>query len=329
MKILHVGDIAFVGSKLCAELQNRGHQAELIAKKKFRHGATEGEDHIQYMKNFWDGLTLCGKHLDLYDIVHVHYLINWSALGAKTKAKTHNLLLHAHGDDTRPRNFIEKSIQQSVASSSSELLCSTPDLLNNVHWFKGEISYLPNPVSVGKVKRQNNQYKNRILIYTTLYKVKETEKLFPIISEMPLTFDIIASGPDLKYYRSAAPGNINFIKPFDRSCLFEELLRYPLILGGSQDGVIRVCELEAMALGVPTLFPFRYNEHYRQALPMAEVNAENILKYMGDDDFGEQQKQWVKKFHAVEVVVDQLLPIYERFLNKTRRFDEREKLLCS
>jgi hypothetical protein len=132
-----------------------------------------------------------------------------------------------------------------------------------------------------------------------------------------LEFDLFYAGPDKDYYRKIAPPNLHFLNPIKHDEIRSAISRYNLVIGGSQDGSIRMCELESMALGIPTLFPFKHNEFYAEPLPMFELNSENICKYYGNYDFGKDQKIWVKKYHNVSVVVDKLLHIYKEKILRT------------
>ena len=179
-----------------------------------------------------------------------------------------------------------------------------------------KLIYLFNPVEVPNKMPQTKTYKSRILIFTTLNKVKKVEKVFEIIKYLDYKFDLIDIGPDKEYYKNIAPKNVNFIKPIVHDKIKNELLKYKLIIGGSMDGTIRMSELEPIALGVPTLFPFKYNCAYSKPLPMPKFTAENIKKYFGDNELGKKQREWVKKYHNVKIVTDKLIEIYEDVLNK-------------
>jgi len=315
MKILHVGDISFVGSMLCREMRRRKLAAAVLSKA---GGPLRDlkDPWIVYRKNFMDELNLCGIDPQEYDVIHAHYLINWGSLGLRLKNIKRPILLHAHGADLFPSTPLHRFIQRAVAAQSKFMLYSTPDLLKALTWFKGRTIYLPNPVEIPELPEADRPFGKRILIYGTLYRFKKIETLFPRIEQLPYQFDLIDFGPDSEYTRRRLPKNAVMIAPFPKSQVNKELIKYKLVLGGSQDGSIRMCELEAMALGIPTLFPFRYNDFYKEPLPMPGDWLKDIGKYVGDRSLGQQQRQWVERYHRVEVVVDQLLQIYERVKNK-------------
>jgi hypothetical protein len=83
------------------------------------------------------------------------------------------------------------------------------------------------------------------------------------------------------------------------------------------DGTIRVCELEAMAQGIPALFPFQYHKTYPESLPMPELTAQNILNHSSDAELGSKQRAWVEKYHGSDTVVDKLISIYQSVTDKT------------
>lgn len=318
MKILHVGNIASVGYNLSKGLLKKGIKVDLISKRKSISSIGNVGRWIYYTKNKFDEFRLCGLDLQGYDLIHDHYLLNWGSLGLRFRNFKKPVILHAHGTDTRPHNPFLRLIQRYIATQSNLLLYSTPDLYENLSWFKGERKFLPNPVEIPSKIPKVKKYKDRVLLFGTLDKEKKWEKIFPLIKEWDFKFDIIESGLDLRYYKSIAPSNVNFIKPVKHEKIQDLLLKYPLIIG-QQGGSIGMCELEAMSLGIPTLFPFNYNSFYKTSLFMPKITKGNIKKYFSDDKLGKKQKEWVKKYHDVKVVSETLVKLYNDFLNSKRK----------
>ena len=310
MKILMVNDIASVGYNLSVELRRRGHDVTLTAKKKY------GMDYppwVYVYKNKIDEFLTGRKNKDEFDIVHDHYLLNFASLGTITKMrKNKKLLLHVHGSDTRPR-FGVKKLQNYLIHSSNTVLYSTPDLYNNI---PDDINrkFMPSPVEIPDTEKYKSIEKNnRILIFATLNRVKKIEQLFPVIKETDYGYDMIYIGPDRDYYRRIAPDNVKFVKPVERNKLNEFLSSYSLVIG-RQEGTLGVSELESMALGVTTLFPFGYPGHYDVPPPTFDATVENIETHFGDTNLGEKQREWVKEHHSVERVVDSLIGTYENII---------------
>ena len=311
MKILHVGDIAFVASTLSRRLNQKKHAALVLSKAKGEL-AYKSSQNIKVARNIFDELNLCRENLNAYDIIHDHYLINYFSLGLRLKNVNKPIVLHCHGSDTRPKNIIEKGIQRFVTGNHKFLLYSTPDLLENIQWFKGRCIYLPNPVDISDIAVQDRNKQERVLIFGTLNRLKETENLIGLIARSNLQLDIIDVGPDRKYFKHKMPKNVKFIKPVAQDEVTKLLSGYALVIGASQDGTIRTSELQSMALGIPTLFPFRYNDFYNESLPMPDDWQNNFEQYLGDRALGERQRQWVDLYHSTPVVVDQLVDIYNR-----------------
>jgi hypothetical protein len=170
-------------------------------------------------------------------------------------------------------------------------------------------------VEIPKKTLSRRKYKNRILICSTLNKVKRIESIFPIIKKLNYQFDIFDHGKNAIYYKKIAPKNINFIRPVAHSEIQNLILKHPLVIG-QQTGSMGVFELESMSLARPTLFPFKYNNAYSEILPMPEFNRASIVKYFGDANLGERQRSWVKKHHATNKVVRKLIFVYKKVLNE-------------
>ena len=307
-----INDEAGVGFRLSKQLIKKNYKVTLFAKNKKIYAYPKW---TKLYKNKFDEFILKRIKINDFDIIHINYLINWASLGLLLKKTKKQIILHAHGDDSRPTNVFTKLVQRLVASKSKILLYSTPDLYDSLDWFKGSKTFLPNPVSITKYSGKT-KYNRRVLVFGTLYKIKKIEKIFETIKNLDYQFDIIDIGPDKDYYKEIAPKNIKFINPIKNENIKKELSKYHLIIGGSQDGSIRVCELEAMSLGIPTLFPFKYNSFYPEPLSMPKFNEESIKKYYGDYELGKKQREWVSKYHGVKNVTDKLITIYMNASNK-------------
>ena len=316
MKILHIGNVSSVGFSLCQEFRRQGIEVDLISKNKSGLSYYKTYSWVYYVNNYWDEFCLKSISLKQYDIVHAHYLINLGSLAAALKVKNIPLVLHAHGDDTRPVTVLERCFQRYVASKSDILFYSTPDLLKNISWYKGNKYYSPNPFCIDREFLRKRTRNKKILIFGTLYREKKIERLFSFVKELTCEVDMLDAGPDVEreYYKRIIPKNVRLIPSVLRSNVPQMVANYSLVLGMSQDGSIRVSELEAMALGVPTLFPFVYNQLYAEDLPMMTLTQDNVSFLMNNDSLGEKQKQWVFKYHNVKNIVDQLVIFYKNVI---------------
>jgi hypothetical protein len=71
-----------------------------------------------------------------------------------------------------------------------------------------------------------------------------------------------------------------------------------------------------MQMGIPTLFPFNYNEFYDEPIPMEPINEETITRIMESNDcgLGERQREWVNKYHDLRKVTKSLISYYNKIL---------------
>jgi len=312
-RVLHINNIASIGYGLCKTLNEYGIEADLICRPSRSIGGKE--EWIHTVKGRLNELKLNKIKINEYDIIHCHYLTNFLSLSISLRNIDKPIILHAHGTDTRPQNILRKIWQRYVASKGDTLIYSTPDLQENLTWFKGEKIYLPNFSILKKENLEAEKYENRVLIHARLTKNKQFEKLFLLIKDLKLNFDLFKIGPAIHYYMEYTPDNITFIEPVPHTKIPTLLEHYKLILG-RQDGSIGVSELEAMSLGIPTLFPFNYNEFYEKPLPMPEMTSQNILGNFGNYKLGEKQKNWVDEYHNIRKVTKRLIEIYARKLDE-------------
>jgi len=118
MRVLHVGECAFVAENLVKGLNEEGVEAEHLNKP-------------------WS-LPQCKE----YDVVHVHYPHHFWKLFVEKRTKYEKLVLHWHGDDLR--HFACRAYLKKHFLDNSDLnLVSTPDLQDKLE----DAVLLENPVN--------------------------------------------------------------------------------------------------------------------------------------------------------------------------------------
>ena len=314
MKIVHVNNTAGVAKFLCTELRRKKHEVRLFTKTAVSVVYAYPEEWVSTLKNAYDAATLRKIDQSHPDIIHCHYLLNKVTFLTALLHRNKPIIYHAHGSDTRAKSLFLRLMRKILLRKAKHLLYSTPDLKYNLSWFRGDKIFLPNPIQVPEYMPYEPLYKERILIYGTLYRLKKIDQILDLVSTLPYHFDIIDWGPDREYFSKRFPSNVTPVPVVKHADVSNFLRKYPLVIGASWDGTIRMSELDAMALGVPTLFPFKYNQAYMKPLPMPELTAKAIQAHIGDFELGRQQRAWVKEFHSVEVVVEKLLAIYQKVL---------------
>ena len=126
MKVVMVGDCAFVGFELARELRKRGHQVTHIT---FNHYSR-----LRFLKALPVPLQLA---FDDCDLVHAHYA-RFPLYAAWLSGKP--FVAHCHGSDIRGG---VSRFKKYCFSKAEKVLVSTPDLLSQLP----DATWLPNPVS--------------------------------------------------------------------------------------------------------------------------------------------------------------------------------------
>lgn len=126
MKILMLGDCAYVSYELTRELRSRGHEVDHIT---FDHASR-----LRYLTASYAPLK---AEFGDYDLVHAHYL-RFPAYVAFFSGKP--FIVHCHGSDLR--RYRLGWLKRQCLKKAAKVLVSTEDLLK----FCPDAVWLPNPV---------------------------------------------------------------------------------------------------------------------------------------------------------------------------------------
>ena len=142
-KILHVWDIAGVGSIISKYQKKLGYTSRVIKRKSFdKLGITQ-----YYKETLWDTsaklfVSKAIAEARKYDIIHLHDAW-WAIKPIKILYPSKKIILHYHGSFLRETPL---SKRKNFEKKVNAILVSTPDLLD-FEFFKNPI-YLPNPVDI-------------------------------------------------------------------------------------------------------------------------------------------------------------------------------------
>lgn len=169
MNILHVWDIAGVGSILAKEQNRLGHTAHvLMAFKKYNPFAINdfyGFPSLQ-PKNKIDFVLTALKAAADYDIIHLHSMIRILPL-FRLKYPKKKLVLHLHGSDARANLSGFREISRKLSYRMADrVLVSTPDLQPLV---PVESTYIPTPVDTEHFKPERRPTDSTALYFTMPY----------------------------------------------------------------------------------------------------------------------------------------------------------------
>jgi len=325
MRLLHIHDIANVGSTLVAGLQLLGHDAEL------RQLNLVARQRSTLAKLFASPLRLqefrqVNRQVKRghYDSVHIHFAyLGWLGILGR-----YPYFLHCHGSDVRRdlkdwrrRWFIEKSLQQ-----AKKVFFATPDLADIVLPLRPDAIFLPNPVNTDQFRPMPAQTRTLpgILLGSAFYAVKGVglamKGLQQLIQQYPeIKITAFASGPEYPRYQNS-PG-IRFIPPISHTEMPNLYHAHDLIIGQFKIGSLGMVELEGMACGKPVICHYVDNELYTSSPPI--LNAQSaaqitekiayLLKNRAEiDTLGQKGRSWVLETHDYRLIASHLVALYQQ-----------------
>lgn len=327
MRILHIHDIANVGSTLVAGLRQIGHEAELRRLNlAVPHGSTLAKLLVSPLR-LREMLRVNHEvKRGRYDIVHIHFAyLGWLGILGR-----YPYFLHCHGSDIRRdlkdwrrRWFIEKSVQR-----AKKVFFATPDLADLIYPLRPDAIFLPNPVNTDQFHPTPapTQVQPKILLGSAFYAVKGIELamagLQTALQQHPkISVTAFASGPEYPYYQNNP--SIHFIHPVPHDKMASLYQTHDLVIGQFKIGSLGMVELESMACAKPVICHYTENQGYAISPPILKAQsavqiAENIAFLIENPSemvsLGKEGRVWVTDTHDYRLITHQLLEIYEQNL---------------
>ena len=257
------------------------------------------------------------------DLIHVH----WARFAPFIRKTSTPLVFHAHGSDVRGRAAsMSGRLVRGALARADAVLVSTPDLLGDVG---AAARYLPNPIDTERfrptdVASKGGDTRPTVLLFAQLIEAKGARTL------LAAALQIRQALPDVRlvafeggtYDREAERSGLELLarqRPDDLAAILGGV---DVVIGQQFLGALGLSELEAMSAGAPVL-AFLEPGLYEGEVPVIstagpEQIASECLRLLEDRaaaaSLGERARQFVVEKHAIPVVVDQLVSIYEELL---------------
>ena len=145
MRVLHVNDVANVGTTLVAALRAEGVDAHL---RRLRLPAAGSSTALKIASLPLRIAELVRVDLEAragaYDLLHIHY----AYLGVIAALGQHRAVVHCHGTDVREglRDMLRRPLVLTALRYARAVLVSTPDLIALVRAVRRDATFLPNPI---------------------------------------------------------------------------------------------------------------------------------------------------------------------------------------
>ena len=338
IRVVHVNDVAFVGSTLVRSLARVDVDARLI--EPARPGRT-----IRYP---WKVVTLPIRVAGLIaaglqvrwggdDLAHVHY----ARLGIVGPVGGKPFVLHCHGSDIR--GVVPGSgwgrIVGPYFRRARLVYYSTPDLEPWVRAFRPDAVFLPNPIesvdragepaAAGTVDAAAGPTVD-VLVGVRLDPVKGVDAIVAIVEELvrrrpATTLSILDQGSLVEPVRIVS-GSAGRMVPLVSHAAMAGLFRgHRIAIGQQRVGTLGNYELEAMGAGTPVAATFRYPAAYDSPPPVIDAGspaqvAERIAGLLDDEaarrDLATAGRDWILGHHAAATVAARVAADYRRLLDR-------------
>lgn len=325
MRILHIHDIANVGSTLVSGLRQIGHEAELRRLNlAVPHGSTLTKLLVSPLR-LREMLRVNQEvRRGRYDIVHIHFAyLGWLGILGR-----YPYFLHCHGSDVRRdlkdwrrRWFIEKSLQR-----AQKVFFATPDLANLIYPLRPDAIFLPNPINTDQFNPlpEKNHSQPKILLGSAFYAVKGIElamaSLPEVIRQFPeITVTAFATGSEYPHYQGT-PG-LHFISPVTHDQMPALYHAHDFVIGQFKIGSLGMVELEGMACGKPVICYYTDTQQHTSAPPI--LNAQSATQIIEKTAYllnnrseinvlGQKGRNWILETHDYRLIARHLVALYQQ-----------------
>ena len=334
MKIVHVNDVAFVGSTLVSGLAEIGVDAELYSFANYNnsHLPKIFKSFITAVLRFIEIFRL-GKYLrrGKYNIVHIHFgTFAYLALLNRTP-----FFLHIHGTDVR--RFVNWPILGTIIrlglKKAKQVFYTTPDLKSLVERYRPDAIFFPNPIDTEKFlpnSEQKNQENSVVFNINKLDRYKGLDKVLPALDQIlinnpyvrVLMFDfgnaLLEAEEFITKYRNDP--RLTLMHPVSHKKMLELIQDASVIVGQMETGSLGCSELEAMSCSKPVVCYFNYESAYPSIPPIYNAkNADEIrdqIEYILNNPVeaqkkGEEARAWVVEHYDKRIVARKLVEIYQ------------------
>ena len=319
MRVLHVNDVANVGTTLVAALRAEGVDAHL---RRLRLPAAGSSTALKIASLPLRIAELVRVDLEAragaYDLLHIHY----AYLGVIAALGRHRAVVHCHGTDVREglRDMLRRPLVLTALRYARAVLVSTPDLIALVRPVRRDATFLPNPIDTTLFRQAPRaDGPPRVLLVSDAHPLKGLARTVPAALALrdrgALVRAIDRGSADRARYE--ALGVRDFIPAVPHERMPELIAAHDVVVGRFGLGSLGNNELEAMACGRPVVAEFAFPGVYPEAPPVLALR--DLERLVADEmlrrDWGARARAWVERHHDSRVVALQVRALYRSLLD--------------
>lgn len=320
MKILHVNDVASVGSILVSASNGRDGLFQPTLRGDPEGGrlslrrvaAARAVDVLRLRRIFDSGR---------YTHLHVHYAT--FAILAELARLPYSL--HVHGGDVL-QDLKTQGLKRLLALrgllQASKVVVSTPDLLEPTHAVRPDAIYVPNPLDLQKETAEHKAQEPRMIVLSKMDPRKgwssQIELIEKIVKAIPsLSFSFFEHGKLDAKERAMLSERLRALggRPLDKMSRAEFLKILPsfdFAFGQLEVGSLGMSEMEAMGAAVPTLANVSAHRAFGHEPPVIDPGTalSRLPSLLADAEerkrVGADSRAYVSRVHRPEDALTQL-----------------------
>lgn len=305
--ILHINDVAGIGTVLTSELRKIGVPADLVLP------STGPMKHLSRVVRF-------RKAARSASALHIHYAL----MGAYLLGNRKPYLVHCHGSDIRVnlRSSVLRLPTVATLRGAAGLLFSTPDLQDPLEREGFAATYLPSPVVVDPPGPPPEP--DTVLIFARLDENKGAPDLIEAgrrLVRQGIKVRVVAWGELAEAVRSD-PGGMDVLDRQPRDQIPSLLNRHQVVVGQLANGAYGLSELEAMAAGRPVTARYHDWSQLPEAPPLVRCeDSDDVIKEVSllvadpkrATALGNAGRDWVRRHHDAARVTARVVDLYRSF----------------
>ena len=251
------------------------------------------------------------------DVMHIHF---GTRTGAANSRPYVPFVMHWHGTDIRKFSYqaASKPAMEWGAKRAAHVVYATPDLRPHALRLRPDATYLPIPVDFTELPVWRPVDRPKVVFSSRWDESKGGSAQLELLSDLraQLDEDVVFEGLDWGGRAAEARAlGVRLIPPMPKAKFLEWLSGAHCVVGQTS-GILATSELEAVAMGAPTVIEVGDGYYPDSPFPTDVGRDAHVARVLAvhDDPLAAARDStaaaWVREHHGPETLIPQLAAIY-------------------